>query len=371
MYRLRTGLLLSILLNFGVFFGAEDYQRELNLLQNDLVTSIEAAIHDDQAHSVICAAEVLYSLNAKKSLQLVELIMKKVSKTNEAAQVLKAWHDSLKQEELEEKNKDVVPHNPEIIAIQKLQNALQVNKPHMIIDIVDDMVWSIDFAQVLSILKNVLDHAIKRESPVHEAYEMLRTIYSMLSTSPEKKQDVPATPSTIPLKRKSPAICASTPQYVTSQETLADVRKKLRPVAQPQPKTEPAVVARQETQQQNQYIQPVLQSRSFRPLPAIPNIKERRLSKHKPLPIPHDQTDPIQDSSEWSVDPDSAPEPSLLQETVAARELLFNHPVRVARAFTPEEMVRMANHEAFIKPLIHERLKILRNALHDDDSDAE
>jgi hypothetical protein len=28
MYRLRTGLLLSILLNFGVFFGAEDYQRE-------------------------------------------------------------------------------------------------------------------------------------------------------------------------------------------------------------------------------------------------------------------------------------------------------------------------------------------------------
>ncbi len=46
-----------------------------------------------------------------------------------------------------------MPHNPEIIAIQKLQNALQVNKPHMIIDIVDDMVWSIDFAQVLPYLK--------------------------------------------------------------------------------------------------------------------------------------------------------------------------------------------------------------------------
>jgi hypothetical protein len=193
----------------------------------------------------------------------------------------------------------------------------------------------------------------------------------MLSTSPEKKQDVPATPSTIPLKRKSPAICASTPQYVTSQETLADVRKKLRPVAQPQPKTEPAVVARQKhnskTNIYNRYYKVDLFDHY---LLFLISKRDDLVSINHYLYLMTKQT-LYRILPKWSVDPDSAPEPSLLQETVAARELLFNHPVRVARAFTPEEMVRMANHEAFIKPLIHERLKILRNALHDDDSDAE
>lgn len=378
MYRLRTGLLLSILLNAGVFFGAEDGHRELSLLQNDLITSIEASIHADQADHVICAAEVLYSLDAKKSLQLIEFIIKKESTINEAAQILKAWYDSLKQKEIEEKSRHVMPNSPEIIAAQKLQNAIQVNKPRMILDIVDDMVWSINFAQVLSILKNVLDHAIQGKSAVNEAYEMLRTTYIMLSAPPKRKQDVqpiPAVHSKIPLNRKKPAVYTPAPQYVTPQNTLEDVRKKLRPVNQSQHntqhKTEPVAIARQVTQQQSRQSQPVLSIRSSRPLPVIP-AEERRRRQHKPLSMPCTQTDPIRDSSEWSVDFASASECSLPQETVAARELLFNPPVRVARSFTPEEMSRMANHEAFIKPLIHERLKVLRNALQDDDdSDAE
>ncbi|HML19835.1 MAG TPA: hypothetical protein PKD74_04635, partial [Candidatus Dependentiae bacterium] len=335
-------------------------------------------IRADKADHVICAAEVLYSLDAKKSLQLIELIIKKESTTNEAAQVLKAWYDSLKQKEFEAKNKHVMPNSPEIIAAQKLQNAIQANKPRMILDIVDDMVWSINFAQVLSILKNVVDHAIQEKCAVNEAYEMLRTTYRMLSASPERKQDVQpisAAHSKIPLNPKKPVLCAQAPQYVTPQETLEDVRKKLRPVNQSQHdtqhKTEPVAIARQVTQQQSRHSQQVSQqSVTFRPLPVIPAGK-RKLRQHKPSPMPCAQTDPVRDSSEWSVDSAPASECSLPQETVAARELLFNPPVRVARSFTPEEISRMTNHEAFIKPLIHERLKVLRNAFHDDDSDAE